>query len=148
MIVRFYDFSSSFNQHQSRVLYSRLTTLIYSKMVGCITYKFMRSNLKEFDNQKAFSAFVGFTIKTLSTRSYAMAEALKMHLLKKFGINEMFRIRVQNRRICLNKVTSTISYINHLINISQKSLHGHNLNHGQTIHPMKKFIPQNLFKIQ
>ena len=108
----------------------------------------MRSNLKEFDNQKAFSAFVGFTIKTLSTRSYAMAEALKMHLLKKFGINEMFRIRVQNRRICLNKVTSTISYINHLINISQKSLHGHNLNHGQTIHPMKKFIPQNLFKIQ
>ena len=56
-------------------------------MVGCITYKFMRSNLKEFDNQKAFSAFVGFTIKTLSTRSYAIAEALEMHLLKKFRIN-------------------------------------------------------------
>jgi hypothetical protein len=57
-------------------------------------YIFMRFNLKEFGNQKAFSAFVGFTIKTLSTRSYVMAEALEMHLLKKFGINEMFRIDV------------------------------------------------------
>ena len=57
-------------------------------------YIFMRFNLKEFGNQKAFSAFVGFTIKTLSTRSYVIAEALEMHLLKKFGINEMFRIDV------------------------------------------------------
>ena len=67
----------------------------------------MRSNLKYFDNQKAFSAFVGFTIKTLSTRSYAMAEALEMHLLKKFGINEMFRIDVSIR---LDRVTSSDSY--------------------------------------
>ena len=70
-------------------------------------YIFMRSNLKEFDNQKAFSAFVGFTIKTLSTRSYAMAEAFEMHLLTQKVRNKR---NVQNRRICLNRVTSTISY--------------------------------------
>ena len=34
-----------------------------------------------------------------------------------------------------------------LINIWQMFWHGHNLNHGRTMHPMEKFISLNLIKI-